>query len=402
MGVTTVTKDQGGAGQGREHELREKARQRLRDARQQGNDEASLLEELEVHRAELTLQNEELQQARNDLAAARDRYRDLFERAPVGYVLLDGAGHVRQANLAAADLLSVGREGLLDSDLASYIAPESQDEYFRHRRGLAEGADRQVNELVLRPGDRGEQRAVRLESVPEPGHAPGDPRFRTALVDVTERWRAEQALRRERDQLEERVTERTRELQALKVERERLLNHLGEGLFGLDRHGRFTFLNPRALGLLEWDSQQELLGLYAHAVLRPEHPDGTPMAESECPLCRALARPGGAETVTLHLRSREDRPLVVTANVTPVREEGGLVGVVVLFAPEADSDRQTARDKLSSRERQVLDRLVAGETNKETARQLSLSPRTVEAHRARIMDKLGVQSFAELVRLVAE
>jgi two-component system response regulator FixJ len=48
---------------------------------------------------------------------------------------------------------------------------------------------------------------------------------------------------------------------------------------------------------------------------------------------------------------------------------------------------------------EVLSRLVQGKQNKVVACELAISPRTVEVHRARIMHRLGVTSFAELVRL---
>ena len=54
---------------------------------------------------------------------------------------------------------------------------------------------------------------------------------------------------------------------------------------------------------------------------------------------------------------------------------------------------------LSAREREVLDGLLAGGTNKTIARDLGISPRTVEAHRARIMERLGAQSLPELVQI---
>jgi FixJ family two-component response regulator len=54
---------------------------------------------------------------------------------------------------------------------------------------------------------------------------------------------------------------------------------------------------------------------------------------------------------------------------------------------------------LSRRERQVLDWLAEGSSNKLIARALAISPRTVEIHRANMMDKLGVQHSAEAVRL---
>ena len=54
---------------------------------------------------------------------------------------------------------------------------------------------------------------------------------------------------------------------------------------------------------------------------------------------------------------------------------------------------------LSTREREVLDALVAGQPNKVIAYDLGISVRTVEVHRARMMDRLGVAQFAEAVRI---
>ena len=56
-------------------------------------------------------------------------------------------------------------------------------------------------------------------------------------------------------------------------------------------------------------------------------------------------------------------------------------------------------DALTPRERDVLEQLVAGASNKEAGRQLGISPRTIEIHRARIMEKLGAKNVAELVRM---
>ena len=67
------------------------------------------------------------------------------------------------------------------------------------------------------------------------------------------------------------------------------------------------------------------------------------------------------------------------------------------LAAGAQPGRDLAR--LSMRERQVLEGLLAGWPNKTIARRLGLSPRTVEIHRARLMDKMQASSLPELVRL---
>ncbi len=54
---------------------------------------------------------------------------------------------------------------------------------------------------------------------------------------------------------------------------------------------------------------------------------------------------------------------------------------------------------LTPRERDVLAQIVSGASNKEAGRSLKISPRTIEIHRARIMDKLGAKNAADLVRI---
>jgi DNA-binding CsgD family transcriptional regulator len=55
---------------------------------------------------------------------------------------------------------------------------------------------------------------------------------------------------------------------------------------------------------------------------------------------------------------------------------------------------------LTPREREVLAEITAGLSNKEAGRRLGISPRTIEVHRARIMEKLGARNAADLVRTV--
>jgi two-component system, LuxR family, response regulator TtrR len=66
---------------------------------------------------------------------------------------------------------------------------------------------------------------------------------------------------------------------------------------------------------------------------------------------------------------------------------------------DADQRAQHAYDKLSQREREVLALIVKGRLNKQIADDLSISIKTVEAHRANIMDKMEVRNMADLMKL---
>lgn len=57
-------------------------------------------------------------------------------------------------------------------------------------------------------------------------------------------------------------------------------------------------------------------------------------------------------------------------------------------------------NQLTPREREVLQLITNGQSNKEAGRELSISPRTIEVHRARVMEKLGARNTADLMRIV--
>lgn len=379
-------------------DMRQEARRRLKGLDAEvgvpgQTDHWDLVEELEIHRAELLVQNEDLGQAQEALREARDRYRDLYERAPVGFLTLDSHGRIGEANLRAAELLGTDRDWLAGHSLASLVTPESQDAYHLHRRALARGRGRQVTELELQT-PQGERLVARLESEPEPDADPAEPRYRCALTEITARKQAEEALEWERDQLERRVTERTRELQELRGHREQLLASLGEGLLGLDADGRFTFLNPYAVQALGADRPDELIGEVSYGLLYPDAGDYP--EERDLPIQQVLAT-GESQGPWQDRFTRADGsqfPVEVFAN--PVWEGEELAGAVVMFTDL--SERLAFLDKLSPREQEVLELLVRGLTNKQVAKELAISHRTVEVHRAHLMAKLEVGSFAELMR----
>lgn len=91
----------------------------------------------------------------------------------------------------------------------------------------------------------------------------------------------------------------------------------------------------------------------------------------------------------------------------PFHEETLLASIESALKQAEQSDRQHALsadaqrgiERLTPRERDVLEQLVIGRPNKVIAYELGCSPRTVEIHRARIMEKTGARSLSHLVRL---
>jgi FixJ family two-component response regulator len=69
-------------------------------------------------------------------------------------------------------------------------------------------------------------------------------------------------------------------------------------------------------------------------------------------------------------------------------------------ASKAASLHFPGREPLTRREREVLEQFASGSSNKEAGRQLGISPRTIEDHRANIMKKLGARNAADLIRIV--
>jgi PAS domain S-box-containing protein len=152
---------------------------------------AHLLHELRVHQIELEMQNEELRESQIALDAARERYFDLYDLAPVGYFAISESGFIRQANLAAADLFGMVRSALINQPLSRRIMVEDQDIYYQHRKLQMQDDQAQAFELRMTRAD-GTQFWARL--VVTSGHdANGAREFRAVVSDIDERRHAEEA-----------------------------------------------------------------------------------------------------------------------------------------------------------------------------------------------------------------
>ena len=86
-------------------------------------------QELHVQQAELKQQNEELRQINLEVELAHNRYADLFEFAPVSYVVCDEAGLITQINKAGCEQLGTGSSQLLGRHLSLFVDPRQLDRF---------------------------------------------------------------------------------------------------------------------------------------------------------------------------------------------------------------------------------------------------------------------------------
>ena len=82
------------------------------------------LRELQLHQLELVAQNESLREAKQALSESCDRYAELFELAPVGYLTLDEQGIITAVNRAGEELLGIERATLVGRSFAGYVAAD--------------------------------------------------------------------------------------------------------------------------------------------------------------------------------------------------------------------------------------------------------------------------------------
>ncbi len=134
-------------------------------------------------------------------------------------------------------------------------------------------------------------------------------------------------------------------------------------------------------------------------------------------LQEALQRQGGGLPV-IFLTGHGDIPMSVKAIkagavdflTKPVQRETLLAAVRSALVKEAEGRSSQAQQRevtrrlrsLTAREMQVLERVIAGQPNKQIALELGAAERTVKAHRAVVMSKMGVASLAELVQVTGD
>ncbi len=158
-----------------------------------------LLHELRVHQIELEMQNDELRRTQLALEESRDRFVDLFEFAPIGYLTLDSNGLINEINLSGAAMLGVERGKLIHRPFVLFVAGEDRSAWYQHFMRAKQQSVKQHCELALKRNDGSvcyaQMDSRRFES--------GISAVCVALSDITERKRLETEIQERRNEMVE-------------------------------------------------------------------------------------------------------------------------------------------------------------------------------------------------------
>jgi len=200
-----------------------------------------LVHELRVHQIEMEMQNEDLRQAQIKLEELKDRYLDLYDFAPVGYVTLNEKGIILEANLTAVRLLGEERQTLIKRPFSRFVCKESGDAYYYHLQQVFETQSKQTCEIKLSRKD-GSHFWAQQESIAVQDENGQFNRCRTVVSDISERMEAQSALRE------------SEELHRLTI------SGMSDTVLITDDRGDFTYVCPNT-HLVFGFSQQEVQDL---------------------------------------------------------------------------------------------------------------------------------------------
>lgn len=146
--------------------------------------------DLDVHREELETQNRQLLDSQHQLEAARDRYAELFDFAPLPYVLLNNSAVIQDINLAAAELLGAERSRLIGFPFNGFIDSADRRRFLDHIAACRRTPG-SVDVDLLMTSRSGRRMAVHMTTKQWHSMHSGVIDFHMALVDLTERKAAE-------------------------------------------------------------------------------------------------------------------------------------------------------------------------------------------------------------------
>jgi len=270
----------------------------------------AILRELQRHQTELETRNEELHRVRRALEASRDRYRDLYEFAPVGYLILDDIGRIAEANLTAVTLLGLERTMLLQRSFESFLSAEGRELWHRQFLARMQQESRAACDLALTRGDGSVFHArvggARLASGSETAAVTG-----ITLADITERVLAEQVLARRKALLRA------------------IINSALEAIITVDEGQHVVLFNPAAETIFGYSSQEAIgaaLDRFIPQRYRAVHAEHLKHFGESGDLSRRVSSP--RRVVTGLRRNGEEFPIEVS--IAQTTERGAKFYTVVL------------------------------------------------------------------------
>ena len=126
-----------------------------------------LAHELQIHQIELEMQAEELRKSQTLLEESRQKYFNLYDRAPVGYFTLNEKGFILETNLAGAVMLGTERYSLVNKPLPRYIARENADLFYLHLAKVSESGNKETCELKMLKGDQPFYAQLESRAIPD-------------------------------------------------------------------------------------------------------------------------------------------------------------------------------------------------------------------------------------------
>ncbi|MBN1347919.1 PAS domain S-box protein [candidate division KSB1 bacterium] len=243
--------------QSRFAELRSRAERKVNQALEQldrtpyanSQDIKKTMHELQVYQIELEMQNCQLRDTLEQLEASRKKYLDLFEFAPVSYLIFDKKGTICGANLTASAFLKTERSLLSNHSAYSFIPREEHNLLYWHIQKVFDTKEWQTCELKVVAAD-GTPLYVVLKSMLVDNENGDKPHCRTALIDITERILVEEALSLSENKY------RT------------LVENANEGIAVL-QDGKLKFVNPKLTQIMGYYANE----LYSRLFTEFIHPE---------------------------------------------------------------------------------------------------------------------------------
>jgi PAS domain S-box-containing protein len=178
-----------------------------------------LIKELQGHQLELELQNQELRATQQQLAHSRMRYADLYDFSPIGYASLGEDGLIEEINITGGKLLGDNPHKLIGRSFSDFVPADDVHYFNEHLSRCRQSQKKRSIELRLNPRE-GPTIDIQLFTMATWDADRRTLQFRTAMIDITKRKRAEGAVLETQKNLERIVTERTQELTSERRQRE--------------------------------------------------------------------------------------------------------------------------------------------------------------------------------------